>query len=317
MPTDHCPPTTEAELTIRQLIELTALASIYSPHVIESPVSPPREALTRYWGCFKAAQRMWINRLAAYPEEANAAAASERPQVWARTEPVLTEVFVTELVARVWGAILTAGDRARGVCEAEPLARNALIGQLEARKLALRLMVNGPHVSLDQIAALDRLRRRLERWTDVLLGHVVKRFGLADFAFDADRAFEFGEDQLQAGDDPQRTQIWDLYLLGLHAGIPDTPAPTPIAESVRKELIETIFAAFPPDAFHDDGPLQSIRLGRITRGSIFRDGPPELAVFETTLSPLASTKVAAPPDAQSLYPKVTSRAKSIYRPGAD
>jgi len=274
--------------------------------------------LTRYWGCFKAAQRAWIGRLAAYPGEASAASPRERPSIWERTEPVLVEVFVTELTARVWGAILTAGDRVRGVCEGEPLARNALIGQLEARQLALRLMVNGPHVSLDQIATLDRLRRKLERWTDLLLGHVIKRYGLTDFAFDADRSHDFGEDQLQSGDDPQRTQIWDLYLLGLHAGIPDTPAPTFVAESVRKEIIASIFAAFPPTAFVDDGTLKSIRLGRITRDAIFREGPPELAAPETLLPPLAAAaKVVATSETETFYSKVTSRAKSIYRPGAD
>lgn len=302
-------------MTLRQLIELTAIASINSPHVIESPAGPPRDALTRYWGCFKAAQRNWLNRLAAYPGEANCVSASERPKLWQRTEPILSEVFATELVARVWGAILTAGDRLRGTCDAEPFARNVLLGQLEARHLALRLMVNGPHVTLDQIAGLDRLRRKLERWTDLLLGHISKRFGLTDFPFDFERSLEYGEDQLQTGYDPRRSQIWDLYLLSLHAAFPATPAPAGVAESIRREIIASIYAAFPSVAFFGDGPFKSIGLGRIEREGFLREGPPDASALVTVSPP--ATKIPVADDLEECFPKLASRSKPLFRPGAD
>lgn len=261
------------------MVELTALMSAYGPNLIASPLAPPRDSLLRYWSCFKGAQRRWLDALHAWPRDVQQASPPERTALWEQTEPVLIEVFINEMPARVWGAILTASDRTRGICDAEPIARNILLGQMEVRQRALHLMVHGPHVTLDQIAAIDRLRRRIERWTDLFLGHLVKRYGLGDFAVDVERALDFGEEQLQAAGNPQERPIWDLYFVCLHAAFPEISPSRRFDEQFRLEICRSMLAAFPSDAFREAGPLKSTWLARLTRSSADQRNPSRSPVF--------------------------------------
>lgn len=269
-------------MNIRQMLDVTTLISAHSSNLIELGLEIPQDALHRYWSCSRGRLRIWLSRLEAYPQEVTNATDNQRAAVSQRTMLLLNELFATELVTRVWGAILTACDRRRTHCDAELIARNVLMGHMEARQKGLRIMVNGPHVTLEQIAEVDSLRRRVERWTDLLLGHLVKQHGMGDFAFDVERSLDFGTTQLEEPCGPRRNQVWQLYRICLGGAFPEVNPPNRLHERFRIEIVRTMLACFPAEIFHESGPLKSNWLRQIAAETM--EGPPRAGIC-TALRP--------------------------------
>jgi len=264
-------------LNLRQIVELTAIVSAHSPNLIEASEPISHDALRRYEDLSQVRIRNWLEALDDLPREIVEAPAARRHLVWQRAEATLVDVLAGGLVARVWGAVLTACDRSRRSLAAEKIARTALAGQMQAQQGVLRLLVDGPHLTLERVVALDRLRRKIERWTDLLLGHLVRRHALGDFAFDLERSLDFGEEQLREIWEPRHNRIWDLYFVCLRSAFPDTELPGGIQGEWREDLVHSILGCFPPELFLDDGVLRSVRLNRLLNAAARREGPPRPA----------------------------------------
>ena len=98
--------------------------------------------------------------------------AAEAPQAiasltWAAVRGELEEIITGEILTRLWSAVLTNHDRLHNTCEAEPIARSVLLGHLEARHRTLALLVSGLGIATEDAVAMNRLRHRAERWTDL------------------------------------------------------------------------------------------------------------------------------------------------------
>jgi hypothetical protein len=258
----------------RQTVEIAALISAYSPHMIERPVQLPKVAVEQFWESSQKRLKLWLSAMSFYQRRSAEASPGERLQLWLELEPTLEEIFVTEVLTRVWGAILTAVDEELHSHKYEAIARNVLIGHLDARKRALQLLVADSSVSLDQLNRVDQIRRRVERWTDLLLGHLVERYQVQDFAFDARRSREFGAQQLLQSSDRPREQVWTLVLVGLRMAFPTASVAEPPNELFQHQIIASILNCFPSDSFQPQGPFRSILEGRVSRGG----NRPELLV---------------------------------------
>lgn len=265
-------------MKLGQLIEFAAIVSADSPNLIEAQFAISDESLQRYhhWSQLRVSD--WLLTLDELPRQIAEAPAVARADIWQRMEPVLVDVLAAGLVARVWGSILTACDRTRGAFLAEKLAREVLAGQAAAQQRVLRLMVNGPCLTLERVVGLDRVRRRIERWTDLLAGHVIRRYGLADFAFDFDRALDFGEEQL-ASRGSRWESIWDLYFVCLRTHFSDVSLPGGIQAQWRDEVLRSILLSLPGGLFIDDGRLKSVRLQRLLNAGTLPEGPPDADWF--------------------------------------
>ena len=182
----------------------------------------------------------------------------EHAELWRELEPVLSEIFVSEILTRVWGAILTALDWELSCHDYEPIARNVLIGHLDARRRALILLASDGRVSQEHLARVDQIRRRVERWTDLLLGHLVDHYPVEDFAFEPQRAHDFcSQDLLQSANRP-RQQAWNLVLIGLKMAFPEPAEIDPPNELLQHQIVSSMLQCFPPEAFLGDGPFRSL-----------------------------------------------------------
>ena len=261
-------------MNLRQIVELTGIISAHSPNLVEAPGRIPRAAVARYGEYSEARARLWLTVLDELPRQITRASPGERPLVWDRAEAMLVDVLAGGLVARVWGAVLTSCDRARRTVSAEKLARSALSRQLQAQCKVLELLVAGPHLTLERAAGLDRLRRKIERWTDLWLGHLVGRFALTDFAFDLERALDFGQEQLGEIWEPRRQNLWQLYFMCLHSVFPASPLPGGEHDVLRDDLFRSILSCFSRELFLDDGLLKSVRIQRLMNAGFRQEGPP-------------------------------------------
>jgi hypothetical protein len=253
-------------LNLRSLLEFNVLISSYSPNLIETRTKLSLDALQRYWSCSRAQSRLWLSRLTDFPAEIAAASPERREIVWRRMQPLLADVLAGELVSRVWGAVLSAGDCALGQSYGEPIARNVLAQHEAVRNRALQLLLDGSGLPMDEAASIDLLRRRLERWTDVLVGHLVRRYALSGFAFDLERAREFGEEQLEDSWGRGDVEAWDVYLVCLRTSFFDVTLPDGRLAELREGIAQWMLAAFPRESFLDTGPMQSVGLRRLLSG---------------------------------------------------
>lgn len=261
-------------MNLRQAIELTGVISAHSPNLIEAREPLPAAALDRYRDSSLARIQSWQRSLDELPDELIKAPAGARCRIWQRAEPMLVDVLAGELTARVWGAVLTACGRARRSTAAERIAREVLKGQIEARECVLRLLTDGPFLTLERVVKLDRLQKSLQRWTDLLLGHLVRRHALKDFPFDLERSLDFGEEQLRDSWEAQQDQVWGLYFVCLRSQFPATALPVGIYAEWRDEIFRSMLACLAGPLFLDDGLLKSVRMQRLLTNGMRHEGPP-------------------------------------------
>lgn len=264
-------------LTLQQVAEAMTLISAHSLQVIGNPSPLPRDALMRYWSCAHARLKDCRRTVRAYHDRCRTASPLERHLLWDQADSAVREVFISDLLCRTWGAILVACDQSRGIHDSEPIARHVLLRQMEVRQEVLLLMIEGQGIPMDRILQLDRIRRRLERWTDLVLGHLLKRFDLKDFAFDEQRALDFGREQMEAWNTNQHDRMWQLYLLCIRGGFAEQSVPMERHGQLRLESLRAMLACFTEDAFRDEGPLKTPWLARLTRSLALREGPPAVA----------------------------------------
>ncbi|MES2791963.1 MAG: hypothetical protein V4719_20280 [Planctomycetota bacterium] len=241
----------------RQTVEIAALISAFSPHIVEGREPLPAGMLEKFWDRSQRRLKLWLAAVTQYQRQYSRVAPNEHAQLWRDLEPILEEILTSEVLTRVWCATLTARDQAQGTRITEPIARHVLIGQLDARKRALQLLVTDTTLGFEQLTKIDRIRRRVERWTDLLLGHLVESYRVDDFAFDPVRAREFGSQQLLQSNERPRDQTWVLLLVGLQMAFPESPTPLP-HELLQGEIAASILACFPPSAFQAAGPFRPI-----------------------------------------------------------
>ena len=75
----------------------------------------------------------------------------------------------------------------RGEDDLSPAARNIFAGHLDARRRLLTLLTDGRAIELPNAVRLNHLRRRVERWTDLLLAHTSGWTDVSEFAFEPAR----------------------------------------------------------------------------------------------------------------------------------
>lgn len=234
-------------MDIAWTVELAVHVSRRSDLVIEGLRELPDGALRDFWKYSRRRMIDWRlcrNRL---HTELPTGDAIRREQLWQDLEALLSEFFVSDVLIRLWSAVLTAAGRRRGTNRAEPIARHVHLNHLQSRYLALKLLVDGRHLSRSRMARLNALRRTAERWTDLLLGRLICRYDVCDFAFDEAQAREFGEGQLAYPEAKISNTAWELILAGARLTFRQYRAHSPWRAACLRRIAASVLAAFPGD----------------------------------------------------------------------
>lgn len=255
----------------RMVAEFSALVAAQAPLIIEGATPLAEGPLCVYW---QHSRTLWPRRRRELDELCSEMLGNQSLDQIQRVVTIASDLLIGELLTRVAGAVLTACDRRQRLRHAEPIARNVLTVHQQCRASVLRLLLHSTLLPADQLAELDRLRRRVERWTDVLLGPLMTHYGndLSDFAFDPRRALDFGEDQSQARFSSSARPAWSFLLAGLRSAFPNHPSHASSCDPTIP-ILRSILALFPEDAFHPEGAIQSLRRTRVTRASEHSEGP--------------------------------------------
>jgi len=207
-------------MNLRQTAEVAALVAIRAPAIIQHPSVLPEKPLHMYWKISQTRLKCWFARLRANASKGDGSS-QPSPLVLSQQVRVCRGILVADLLSRVWSAVLTARDAARSEDVTTALVRHVHQGQLEARREVLRLLADERRIPAAEAAMLDRLRGRVERWTDLLVGPLLEQYDVRQFVFDMDRACESARTPTKLLGGETLAALNQLTLLGIGQAIPD------------------------------------------------------------------------------------------------
>lgn len=283
---------------VRQLIELAAHLSAQARTLIRCCRRLSLTCVQQYAQACDQRQDGWERVLARYRELAAEADGGGREELWLQVRSTTEEIFLADVLARVWGAVLAAHDQAHHQRQLGPLAEATLLIQSEIVKDAHALLVRAPYIPLAEAARLIRLRGRAERWTDLLLAHLVSDFDIRDFTVNPERARDFASEYRG----PQATQhfhrSWPLVLTALKSSFAqDLHERSPSAQ-LNRRIAQMAVACLGPEMFDSTGRFPSLWMTRLMAtmddvevmirdvlGSPAHSGSPDLKRFHGEVLP--------------------------------
>jgi hypothetical protein len=254
----------------RELVELAALVALHSPVLAQGHRRVPQGTIEQYWTAARCRIDRWLRllrRLAAASHESPLPATLS----YARVRPVLEEILASEPLVRIFTATAAAYDAERGDQDLEPIARSIYTGHLDVRCRLLQLLAEGRVIDLPSGVALNHLRRRLERWTDLLLAHLSPLVSIDEFAFEPARARDFSDDL--AGDAAaDRGLTWQLMLASLRGSLSGVLADRSPNVDLNRRVGAAVLGCFRDDTFNTTALTQSLWLERISRTASETEG---------------------------------------------
>ncbi|QDU31825.1 hypothetical protein ETAA8_69850 [Anatilimnocola aggregata] len=240
-------------MNLGDLLEIGAVAATHAPVFIECRAWIPHGAIEQYWSASKSRQERWYRLFRG---------STSGVRSTTRLSEVVYEVLASELLTRVFTAMCAGHDRASGHVELEPIAHSILLGHLEARNCALQWMVTGEGIDLKRAVDCNRFRRRIERWTDMLLGRMAAYCDPTPLAFEPERAIDFSEDF----DCSQSSNefAWSLALAATRASFQTLTQPTFHAD-LNREVASSVLGCLGTDVFDSLGLGRSLWLERLSR----------------------------------------------------
>jgi len=272
---------------VRELVEFGVLVTRHGPLLMHQNEPIPEKSLEGYWASSKCRFDRWQRALKTYETQSRNSARSPRQNArWQVVKPTLEEILISELLMRVWTAVVCAVDRLGGKKEAEPIVRNVMLGHLEARHRALNLLVFGPGIEIEEAVAMNRIRRRVERWTDMLIGHLVVHHDVREFALNPTQAVEFARDLREEALSPS-SMGWQLTQTSLRAAFHGLAETARSNSDMNSAIVSSIMLSFRPELFDSMGLFRSLWLERLSTAASDSQGMIEdlLALDETTAMP--------------------------------
>lgn len=246
----------------RELVDLACAVSARGTLLVRQSQPLPALGLEEYWVASKCRLDRWTQRLRQLGEIQPAATPRPTP---IGLRAAIEEILTGEVLTRVWAAVACAHDRLHGGDDAEPIARSVLIGHLEARHRVLMLLVSGRHLEADEALRLDHLRRRVERWTDMLIGYLAEFHEVCEFAFDQVRAVDFARDLRVQGELRGGRHTWSLVQASLRAAFGRGLVSWSPNSDLNSRIAAGILSCFPAEVFDSTGlprSLWSLRLSQ-------------------------------------------------------
>jgi len=254
----------------RELVEVAAMVAAHGSVLVEGPSRISASALEQYWTASKCRLDRWLRSMKRFV--ASSSEPSELAAVQAEIGPVVEEILIAEIALRVWTAVLYAYDRRRQTGDAEPIARSVFLGHLEVRQRVLALLIHSPYITAEQAVQLNRLRRRAERWTDLLLGYLSLDYPASELAFESARCQEFAADLRHEQRRAAGAHAWRLVLASLRIAFQSGVSEQSPNADANRDIAGSIVACFPSDLFDATGVMQSLWLVRLSHATTDAQG---------------------------------------------
>lgn len=236
------------------LLGMATVLTWHGPSLIELPRPLPERALEDYWTASKCRLDRWGHELRMIRDEVSphsknyASLCGAPPLDWRSVSALCDEILTGEIVTRLWTGMLRLHDARRHETAAEPIARSVLLGHVEARHRVLGLIMNSYGSDSHEAGALNRLRDRCERWSDILLARFAVNGAVEDLAHDPLRVRDYVEEWAATRTDDAKQTRAALLLGSFSAAFPARPPLTANAD-LNGRIAQSILSIFPPETF--------------------------------------------------------------------
>jgi hypothetical protein len=242
---------------VRDLVEVAAVVTTLGGARSRYADPLPEQGMRQYWSASKCRLDRWARSLAEYAE---CSEGDRRHRRWRMLRPVLEEVLVGEILTRVWTAVVCGCDRQAATKEHEPLVMNIWNGHLDARRRVLNLLVTGRGLRVSDAVALNRLRRRAEKWCDTMLSQLVDACPVARFVFNQQRMRECARD-VRGSDRPEL--VWSLLRASFRAAFERSLSIRSANGDLNRQIAAAILTCLHTQTFDSTGQFRSIWMMRL------------------------------------------------------
>jgi len=262
------------QMHVRDLVEVAVRVVVHAREIVERPSDRTAPDMESYWSLSTCRISRWgsaLKRLDTHdtgedgPNGFEAATHADR----AIARALLEEVFLSEPLTRVWTAILVARDRCSGRDDYEPVVRSVLEKHSEMSHRVLRLIASKSVLDWKSAVVMNRLRRRTERWGDVLIARLHDLsaceldLDLNQFAFDVARATDFAADFGLESNPDAHESAWNLAVESLRSSLKRRRTPPSPNADLNYQIAWNIVSCFESDTFEATGPFRSLWLHRL------------------------------------------------------
>lgn len=254
------------------LVELASLVAYHGDAFLRANSGISRSGVDAYWCASRNRLDAWSMAMKKLETTAREIAYGKpdradhlRAEAWENIKPLIEEILASEVLTRTWAVIGCELDRRNETEDIESFVRSILVGHLEARHRLLRLVFNKLQLTENQLRHVDQIRRRAERWTDVILGYLVSSCQVDEFSFDINRVVDFSQ-SLQS-QQPSGEQTRSLLLVSLRSSFADGftgKCPNP---QCSEKIAEAILASFGSDIMDCTGEYQQLWEARLKQAA--------------------------------------------------
>lgn len=238
----------------RHLVELAArlvLESLDPPTSHETTV----ELAKQYWTASKCRLESWQRALRIFRDDLKQDDPWHDP--WPSTEVVVQEILVSELLTRVWSTVLLQRDQLTRTNELTGVAQSVFIAHMEVSSQALRLLMAQPADRQTDVERVNSLRRRIERWTDLLLACLPDERIAARFGYDPDRVRNFADERRQQCPEAKR-QANQVLLASLSNDLKSNTGRLAANPELNRQIAAGVMAFLPSEQFDSIGLPKSL-----------------------------------------------------------
>jgi hypothetical protein len=248
---------------VRELVEVAGVVASSGAQVIrgKGPLSQPH--LGQYWAACRSRLDRWNQALKRFSSGEDSYQESDDGR-WVELRATLDEIFAGELLTRVWTAIVVGRERRGGSGTADPVVRSVYESHMEARRRALDLLLHAQCFGIRPLVAVNRLRRRAERWSDVLVGSLHPHDDVLEFAVDPERASDFAQDLAERQAEAGGRQAWRLLLVSLRASFASSLSASAANPDANARLTAALLGCFPGELFDSTGLVSSLWMMRLS-----------------------------------------------------
>lgn len=265
------------------LAELGATLAVHSKAIVTTKATSSL-GLEQYWVASKCRLDNWGLALAMH-QSASAAERTDHGNLdgWLALRPVIEEIFVSEMLTRIWTAVCTSLECPAAAEEAAPIAQNVLAGHAEASCRALKAVAGGS-LSVEEAVSINRLRRSTERWNDLLLSLFRDDAQVESLAHNARRVRDFA--RMGPPSQAKPSVLMTSLRLSLSTGVSSCAANA----STNRRIMGGVLLSLGAEPFGTTGLLQPAAMAEFYRPASDTFGRLEalLAADEPTDSPFTS-----------------------------
>lgn len=247
----------------REHVQLAAYLAVHAPAYLRGKVTHSPTALEHYWISSKCRLDRWGIRLKTHAQLLESGSPIDFPRFWNAARPVIEEILVSDILTRVWISVCVAHDRIQRESIAEPVARSVFLGHMEARNRALNLLLHGRGLEATMMVPLNRLRRRTERWTDMLLGYIAADTDVNSFGYDQNRVREFGNDIRSERGATNKNASWTMLLETALEAFGGQLMTEPANADLNRDIANAVMASFGDDLFSQNTLINPMWESRI------------------------------------------------------